>query len=226
MCPSAFCNFLHQYVGLEEQQQQQWQDFIAAEHKQLKGSAEDECLFAGLAQRAVVPLGPWSHLQRAEEQKRITADLDKDLAPWISYSILPQWAPHSEMPFLKGTPCLVWSLWWGEGSLTFSNTIWCPQRLQLMTNIIQTWASGCSQSADRDEGWMLQLPIPTQAAEWILHGHWPPRSGGSSSSFLLAHPARAVRSPSPATLAPGEITHRLVRLICFISELFFTLYNI
>lgn len=79
--PQLFCNFLHQYVGLEQQQQQQRQDFIAAEHTQLKGSAEDECLFAGLARSAVVPLGARCHLQRAEEQKGDTADLDKDLAP-------------------------------------------------------------------------------------------------------------------------------------------------
>lgn len=56
------------------------------------------------------------------------------------------------------------------------------------------------QSADREEGWMLQFPIPTQAAECILHGPWPPRSGGSSSSFPLAHPA--VTSPSPAARWP------------------------
>lgn len=131
--------------------------------------------------------------------------------------------------FWKAPQVWCWACDEGKGAfgVTFSNTIWCPQKLQLMTNIIQTWASGCSQSADRKEGWMLQFPNPAQAAEWILHciGHQGQEEAPPCSCWPI-QPALSGAPAPPRIGHIGKITHRLVRLVCFISELFFTLYNI
>lgn len=210
--PQFFYNFSHQYVGPEKEQQD---DFIATEHVQLKGSAEDEGTFAccnqptSLARWAVVSLRLGVTCgELGSRGERCTVELGMDLAPWISGRFdLLLWAPYSEIPFFRCTQSgavLQHSGLCGRGAelqqqtlVLYSGTQLCNHVLYNSWQTIQTGAWGCSRSANREEGHVLQFPFPAQVTEWILRCPWPPTSGRSSSTFPLTHPASAAQEPWP-----------------------------
>lgn len=179
-------------------------------------------------------LCPWGLSVTCRElrstRETLTADLDKDLAPWISFKPIQSYlSGHltQKYLFLKGTPHVWLEVVMGEGALHPVTQFGVPRDCnswqiystpgpQDVAKVQTGRKDGCCNSPSplrQLSGFCMAIGHKCQE-EAPPHSCWPilPALSGAPDLPHIGH--------------AGEITHRLVRLVCFISELFFTLYNI